>query len=276
MIGFHEQRAVKLAEQALEPEKKVETRKELVKQRLSIIKARRSLDSNIISDAGVHSPEKSDEPAGHYMVIFARKPISTDKKPPKKSIIQRKKERNSMENYYFPALIGGSPKNSKVSASSMETVPFDLATHEFGPLAKDAIAGMGLTMKHLKMMKKAFDKQDEDKGGTIDHLEFLHALGQSDRQGELNNPFTEMVFNGLIMDFKIGMTFDEFVRMTATVCMFTHGDMLKYVWECFSSADGRFEQQHFLSLTEAVNAVGNCSSPSDTSSHVSNHMLFIT
>ena len=30
--------------------------------------------------------------------------------------------------------------------------------------------------------------------------------------------------------------------------------MLKYMWECFSSK-GRFEEIHFLSLSEAVNAV---------------------
>ena len=149
--------------------------------------------------------------------------MSSEKKPKKKSIIQRKKERNSLENYFgIPTLTTN--KNNRVSASSVETPVFDLATHKFGQLAEDAITGMGFTMKELKILRKAFDKQDEDKGGTIDHLEFLHALGHSDGQGELNNPFTELVFNGLIMDFNNGMTFDEFVRMTATVCMFTHGD----------------------------------------------------
>ena len=254
MISFHEQRAVKLAEQQQEPSEKIETRKDLREARLSIIKARRSLDSNIITEGGVQAVP-SDVPAGSYIVSFVRSPMLSQRKlEKKKSIIQRKKERNSLDSKFGFSLTNMSSKKSKVSVSSIDTPAFDLATHKFGPLAEDAIAGLGLTMKELRILKKSFDKFDEDQGGYIDHLEFLHALGQTDERGELNNPFTEMVFNALVADPSQGMNFEEFVRMAATVCMFTHTDMIKYVFECFST-NGRFEEPDFHSLSEAVNAV---------------------
>ena len=125
-----------------------------------------------------------------------------------------------------------------------------------GSLAQDAIEGLGLQQQELRILRSSFDKIDEDKNGAIDKLELLHALGETDAKGILNNSFTDKVYQMIDMDRNENIGFDEFVRMSATFLMFTHRDMVRFVFGCYNKAgQGMFGLQDFADLTKVINTV---------------------
>ena len=109
----------------------------------------------------------------------------------------------------------------------------------------------------LRILRSSFDKIDEDKNGAIDRLELLHALGEIDGfQGILNNSFTDKVYSLIDMDKNETIGFDEFVRMSATFLMFSHADMVRFVFECYNKAGkGRFGPSDFVDLSKVINSV---------------------
>ena len=77
--------------------------------------------------------------------------------------------------------------------------------------SQNAILGLGLQQNELRILKKSFDKIDEDKNGIIDKLELLHALGVKD---EVSNLFVDKVFDTIDFDGDDGINFDEFIQMS--------------------------------------------------------------
>ena len=125
-----------------------------------------------------------------------------------------------------------------------------------GSLAQDAIEGLGLQQNELRILRSSFDKIDEDKNGSIDKLELLHALGEIDAKGILNNSFTDKVYHMIDMDRNETIGFDEFVRMSATFLMFSHRDMVRFVFGCYNKAGkGRFGPLDFVDLSNVINTV---------------------
>ena len=176
----------------------------------------------------------------------------------------------------------GSNKKASISVSTAQLSTFQRVystskisqgvgglDQKYGQLAKEAIVGLGLQDKDIMLLKTAFDVLDEDKSGEIDNLEFLHALGETDKQGEVSNPFIDNFFQRIDVD-RIerdsdgGMNFEEFLVMSATFLMFTHIDMVRFVFECHNKAgSGCFGPQDFVDLSKQINAVVVNGGPKD-------------
>ena len=130
-----------------------------------------------------------------------------------------------------------------------------------GPLARVAIHGLGLQQAELRFLKDTFDEMDRDKDGRIDKLEFLRGLGETDVNGTFNS-FTENVYQHIQLNWNQdnGISFDEFIHMSGTFCMFTPSDMSRFVFRSYNQhGDGMFGMQDFIDLSRAMtssNVVG--------------------
>ena len=122
-----------------------------------------------------------------------------------------------------------------------------------GPVARVAIDGLGLQQEELRVLRSTFDEIDKDYDGRIDKLEFLHELGEAEATAEPNS-FANKVYQRIQLNWTHdnGITFDEFVHMSGTFCMFTHSDMTRFVFGCYNKGgDGIFGKQDFVDLSRA-------------------------
>ena len=81
--------------------------------------------------------------------------------------------------------------------------------------ALEVVGQLELQQKHLHRLKRRFEDIDLDGSGTMDTTEYLEAVG------EQRSPFTDRMFSQLDLDPNGVLDFDDFVRVTATYCMFT-------------------------------------------------------
>ena len=123
-----------------------------------------------------------------------------------------------------------------------------------GPMARVAITGLGLQQQELRFLKETFDEMDRDKDGRIDKLEFLKALGEADANNDYHS-FTEKVYQRIQLNWNQdnGISFDEFIHMSGTFCMFTPSDIPRFVFRCYNKqGDGMFGTQDFIDLSRAL------------------------
>ena len=131
----------------------------------------------------------------------------------------------------------------------------DSSRETFSPSAEEAIAGLGLDHDGLKFLKMNFNLIDSDGNGMIDKKEFLAALQETDENGDIISDFTDKVFDVVDVSGDGGIDFDEFIRMSATFCMFSYTDLTRYVYKCYNKkGDNMFVEQDFLDLNKAINA----------------------
>ena len=132
-------------------------------------------------------------------------------------------------------------------------------------ILEDAIAGLGLQYKEMKHLKTSFDTIDEDSSGQIGYAQFLRILGEKPwKPGEPSNPFIHKLFQIIDVNRDGGMNFDELLILSATFLMFTHIDMVRYVFECHNKVGpGFFGPQDFEDLSKLINRVVVNGGPKD-------------
>ena len=141
------------------------------------------------------------------------------------------------------------------SSRTICTIIHDSSRETFSPSAEEAIAGLGLDHDGLKFLKMNFNLIDSDGNGMIDKKEFLAALQETNENGDIINDFTNKVFDVVDVSGDGGIDFDEFIRMSATFCMFSYTDLTRYVYKCYNKkGDNMFVEQDFLDLNNAINA----------------------
>ena len=104
-----------------------------------------------------------------------------------------------------------SSNNKKASSFSLLKIASSSGTIFTGPYSRNAIKGLNLQQRELRILKHSFDSIDEDKNGIIDKLELLHALGE---KGEISNLFVDKLFDMVDFDGDEGINFDEFIHMS--------------------------------------------------------------
>lgn len=119
---------------------------------------------------------------------------------------------------------------------------------EDGSLAAQTVKALGLTQKHLRLLKKKFDDIDVDKSGFIDQKEFFRMFHEEP------SPFTDLVFSFIDLDNSGEIDFDEFVRVCARYCMFTQTEILRFWFDCFDEdGSGAIDEDEFVELCKTVN-----------------------
>ena len=96
---------------------------------------------------------------------------------------------------------------------------------------------------------------DRDKDGRIDKLEFLKALEEEADANDDYHSFAEKVYQHIQLNSNQdnGVSFDEFIHMSGTFCMFTSSDLSRFVFRCYNKqGDGMFGKQDFKDLSRAV------------------------
>ena len=133
-----------------------------------------------------------------------------------------------------------------------------------GSLAAETVKALGLTQKHLRLLRKKFDLMDIDNSGYIDKAEFAQMFQQHEPNATNNSNrntssktfsgFTEMVFSFLDLDNSGSIDFDEFVRVCTRYCMLTHDEILKFWFMCFDEdGSGAIDEDEFIELCKTVN-----------------------
>lgn len=95
-----------------------------------------------------------------------------------------------------------------------------------GDILEDAVAGLGLQPMEMVRLKLFFEAIDENGNDQIRYSQFLQILG------EPSNPFIDKLFQIIDVNRNGGMSFDELLILSSTFMMFTHIDMVRYVFEC--------------------------------------------
>ena len=115
------------------------------------------------------------------------------------------------------------------------------------PFAFDAL--VTVTEKDIRRLKFHFDDIDIDGSKEIDLYEFFEFVK------ETRSPLTDALFqlidtsgNGLI-------SFNEFVQVTVTYCMYNREEILKFVFDTYDAdGSGAIDEEEFMVLCTSVNA----------------------
>ncbi len=116
------------------------------------------------------------------------------------------------------------------------------------PRAIEVAQMLDMSQKHLRLLKRSFEKIDLDGSGNIDATEFLESLG------EMRSPFTDKLFAVIDVDGSGTIEFDEYVRVLTTYCMFSKDEILRFCFECFDvDGSGTIDEKEFVELCKTVN-----------------------
>lgn len=116
------------------------------------------------------------------------------------------------------------------------------------PKAIETCQILGFDQRHLRTLKKSFDRIDLDGSGSIDCSEFLEIMG------EQRSPFTDKLFASIDLDGSGTIEFEEFVRVLSTYCMFTKDEILRFAFECFDvDGSGTIDEKEFIELCKTIN-----------------------
>ena len=108
---------------------------------------------------------------------------------------------------------------------------------------------LSLTVKHVKMLRRSFDKIDLDDSGEIDYFEFTEMCG------ELRSPFTTALFRMIDHNESGTLDFDEYVAVATLYCSYTQGDILTFAFNTFDKdGSGTIDEDEFMDLARMINA----------------------
>lgn len=129
-----------------------------------------------------------------------------------------------------------------------------------------------LLQAEIRRLKLVFDMIDLDEQGNIDFDEFFEAVG------EPRTPFTDIVFTLVddpssliqVIDYETAaanapegklpervkghISFDDYIQLVATYCLFNREDMLMFCFQAFDKdASGVIDEEEFIELCATVN-----------------------
>jgi len=107
---------------------------------------------------------------------------------------------------------------------------------------------LGLSQNHVIRLYRNFKRIDDSGSGFIDREEFFAALEEEETH------VTKELFKLIDINSTGSISFDDFVRVCSTWCLFTKKDMLKFCFDCFDAdASGFIDENEFKVLCSAVN-----------------------
>lgn len=118
-----------------------------------------------------------------------------------------------------------------------------------------AIRLLNLSKNHLRLLKVAFNKLDDDESGTLEVIEFLNFFELRD------TPFLRRVLKKTVLaagdlDEDEAISFDEFVLLCTILCTDSKDQVM---WRCFTLFDldssGFIDERELKILTENVSGM---------------------
>lgn len=110
-------------------------------------------------------------------------------------------------------------------------------------------ATLKLTLAHLSKIRETFDAIDVDRSGTVDTKELLDVLG------ERLSPYTNELFLSIVGKKTLSrITYEEYLLLVSTYCMFKKGDILRFSFDCFDTdKSGTITANEYKSLCDVIN-----------------------
>lgn len=141
--------------------------------------------------------------------------------------------------------------------------------------SREMVTALMLTDNELRELKRQFDEVDLDGAGEMDFDEFFELIN------EPRSPFTDSIFSvvndpgfsrieqvtaaeikrqeeldgpGSAVKVRGSLTFDDFVQLACTFCMYSHDDMIMFCFTAFDTDNsGVIDENEFLQLCVIVN-----------------------
>lgn len=114
---------------------------------------------------------------------------------------------------------------------------------ELGETARKLAELLHLTHDDVHLLKAQFDALDMDKAGEIDYFEFFEYLGEE------RTTYGDALFVHIDLDNSGTITFDEYVQVCGTYCVYSQGDILQFAFDTFDDdGNGTIDEDEFKSL----------------------------